>query len=130
MEKHFENMEKERIQKLQAERIDIIKEFVEDTTHLELHSMNDDVWNAYLLAKKQMYFDRIAAEKAQKEAEEAELQKQKEAEEMAKAPIKMQLLSWIDSFELPAVSTETEQSKNILLKFELFKKWAKGEVLK
>jgi colicin import membrane protein len=46
----------------------------------------------------------------------------------AKAPIKKQLTIWVDSFNHGLQPVENEKTKNILLKFEAFKKWAKNEI--
>lgn len=55
-----------------------------------------------------------------------ELKAKKEAEEKAaKAPIKKQLSTWIDTFQIGKPITENELSKEIEAKFESFKTWAK-----
>jgi hypothetical protein len=83
IEKHFENIEKERLENLNIERLEKIKLFVDDTTGLNLSSMEVDVFEAYLSVKKKNYEDkieaekqveleRIAKEKAEKEAIEAQ----------------------------------------------------------
>ena len=61
------------------------------------------------------------------EAERLEAEK-KEAELKAKAPIKEQLNIWVNSFELPSRTIINEQSDEIVLKFEAFKKWAKNQL--
>ena len=61
------------------------------------------------------------------DAERLESEK-KEAELKAKAPIKEQLNVWVDGFELPYRTIINEQSDEIVLKFEAFKKWAKNQV--
>lgn len=61
-EKHFENLEKERIAKIQSERIEQLTPFVESTENLLLSDMDEDVWNAYLSTKKQQFEDKKAAE--------------------------------------------------------------------
>lgn len=79
IEKHFENIEKERIEKIQVERIELISPYVQDTTGLDFRTMQQDVFDAYLAAKKQAYFEFIEAEK---KAEELRIAKEKqEAEE-------------------------------------------------
>lgn len=92
IEKHFENLEKERLQKLQAERIELIRPYVEDVSQLELSSMAGDVFDAYLSAKRQAYQDRIEAEKkaeleriAKEKAEEEERQRIRIENERLKA---------------------------------------------
>lgn len=106
-------------------------------------------------AKAKAEADRIEAEnnaklKAEKEAKakiEAELQakkdaeikaenqrlakleaERKEAEKLAKAPIKNQLVVWVNSFELPECNVENSTSKEIIEKFEAFKKWSINQI--
>lgn len=62
-EKHFENLEKERINKLQFERAEKLSKYVDDISHIDLGNMDDDIWNAYFTAKKQAHEERIAEEK-------------------------------------------------------------------
>lgn len=229
IENHFEKLEKERLEKLQLQRVELLNEFVDDASERDLSSMDEDVWAAYLQAKKNAYFDRIEAEKKaeeerqakikaekeererirkenerlrseaeekeriakieeekrnkaeairlakeQKEREklEAKLKKEREereriereerikrekieaelkakqdaelkaekerlekerlekleAEKLAKAPIKNQLNSWVDSFHLPETKIDNEKALLIISKFNSFKKWAKSEI--
>lgn len=81
--------------------------------------------------------EKLEAEiKAKKDAEhKAELLKQSErlkaeaeAEKLAKAPIKKQLSTWVNSFELPTTNVDNEVSKEVKEKFEAFKKWANNQV--
>lgn len=67
IEKHAENQEKERIKKLQELRVALISEYVEDTTGLDLGNMQDDVFEAYLGAKKQAKADKVEAERVSEE---------------------------------------------------------------
>lgn len=62
-ERHFENLEKERLSKLQNKRVEQLSKFVEDANERDLSSMEEDVWDAYLSAKKKAYEDRIEAER-------------------------------------------------------------------
>lgn len=266
-EKHFENLEKEKLAKLNEARLEKLAPYVEDTTGLDLSGMEEDVWDAYFSTKKakfeaalaeekrleeerienerldklesdrkyeilpllqfdkspknlreiseadyQVYYDdlkaakkahdkkqaeiqaendrlkkeqeikdkkieaerkaakeaeekRIAAEKKEREEKEAaqakkdaaiqaELKKEREAaeklrkekldaevaelkrieaeeleaEKRAKAPVQEKLNLWVDSFELPATDVDNETTKEILQKFEGFKKWAQSQV--
>lgn len=77
-EKYFENLEIERIKKLNAERIELLSPYVEDVTGLNLVSMEEDVWEAYLSAKKSAYGAKIEAERV---AEEERIAKEKAEEE-------------------------------------------------
>jgi len=52
----------------------------------------------------------------------------KEADKLAKAPVKKQLSVWVNSFELPSVQVNNETSKEIQEKFEAFKKWAINQI--
>lgn len=73
IEKHQEILEAKRIEKLNQERIELISPYVEDTTGLDLGSMQEDVFEAYFTAKKNAYEVRIEAErKAEEERLEAE----------------------------------------------------------
>lgn len=84
IEKHAENLERERLEKLQQLRVALLAEYVENASELSLSGMEQDVFEAYLSTKKQQYEDRKAAElKAEQdriarekaEAEEREAQR-------------------------------------------------------
>lgn len=95
-EKHFENLEKERTEKLNAERIELVRPYLEDVEHLVLHDMDNDMFEAYLTIKKRDYnaiqeaikkeeaerLEKIEVEKKRLKAIEVENAKlKKEAEE-------------------------------------------------
>lgn len=63
IEKHYENLEKARIQKLQDERIAEVSKYMESTEALSLGEMDEDFWQAYLTSKKKIHKDKIKAEK-------------------------------------------------------------------
>ena len=106
IEKHAENLEKERLERLQLLRVALLADYVENASDLMLSSMPDDVFEAYLTTKKQQFEDRkaaelkaeqdrIAREKAEAEAREAQrleneklkadaIEKQKEIDRIAK----------------------------------------------
>lgn len=86
---------------------------------------------------------RALVEKALKDKEEAErklleakaaeeVKAKQEADKLAKAPIKQKLRVWTDSFEINRtyIDPENALAKDIILKFEGFKKWAKLEIEK
>ena len=230
-EKHFENIEKERIEKLNSERIELVRPYLEDVEHLVLHDMEEDVFESYLNIKKRNFkaiqeierkeeIERLAkieaeekenerirleneilkkqaekleetrieeekkrieiakieeekrakeeAEKqkkidserkkqaeillkekqkieklkaeleAKKQAEKleekirlkAELEAKKQAELKAKEPVKKQLSTWVDSFEIERSQIDNEISLEIMQKFNSFKKWALFEIEK
>jgi hypothetical protein len=114
----FENEAKQR--KIEAERIE-----AERIAELKRQKAIEDE-NKILKAKIEAErLKRIEAEKIEAERIEAE---RIEAELKAKAPIKEQLNIWVDSFELPYRIVINEQSEEIALKFEDFKKWAKNKI--
>ena len=79
IEKHFENLERERIAQLNQERIDQVAQYEVDAEHLDLGNMADDVWQNYLSGVKSAYEQKVAAEK---KAEEERIAREKaEAEE-------------------------------------------------
>jgi len=79
IENYFERIEKERLEKLQQKRVEELSAYVADAEERELNSMDEEVWNAYLGAKKKEYEDRI---KAERKAEAERIAKEKaEAEE-------------------------------------------------
>ena len=63
IEDHFEILEQKRLEALQAERVEQLSSYVEDAHERNLSDMEDDVWQAYLSAKKKEHEDRIEAEK-------------------------------------------------------------------
>jgi len=63
IENHEEILRKERLAALQLERVNLLSQYVQDAQERNLSSMEDDVWEAYLAAKKQAHIDLIAAEK-------------------------------------------------------------------
>jgi len=63
IENKAENLKKERIEALNNERVELLRPYVDDTTILNLGDMQDDVFNAYLTAKKKDFYDKIEAEK-------------------------------------------------------------------
>ena len=82
IENHFELLEKERVESVQAERVAALSQYVEDASERSLSGMENDVWEAYLTSKKKEFTDKIDAEK---KAEEDRIAKEKaEAEERAR----------------------------------------------
>jgi colicin import membrane protein len=107
IEKHYENLEKERLLKLQNQRISEIEMYLENANEINLAEMAEDVWQAYLATKKKNYEDKIAAEK------KAELEKlEKERKEKLSADRKFltsRLIDFIpdyDNIEFGDISEE------------------------
>lgn len=78
IEKHFENLEKERVAKLQTERLEQVKPFMDSFAlqWLSLWTMSDEVFEAFLQGAKSKFEqkkaqeEKEAKEKAEKEAKE------------------------------------------------------------
>lgn len=71
-EKYFENLEKERLAKLNEERKEAIRPYVGDLGHTDFSNMPDDVWQPYFESKKKAYEDKIEAERLEAERLENE----------------------------------------------------------
>jgi outer membrane murein-binding lipoprotein Lpp len=170
---YYENIEKERIAKLQAERLEAISPYLEEAASRDWASMEQDVFDSYLATtKKKWEVWQAELEKQRKEEEEAkkaqeellkaqqaeiekqraeneklrkaaqeaqakidalaaeEKKKQQEAAKLAKASVNEQLTAWVDSFTLPTTQVSNDTQKDIVAKFEAFKKWAKEQINK
>lgn len=86
IEKKSENLERERVDKLNSERIELVRPYLDEVEHLLLHDMEEDVFQSYLEVKKRNF-------KAIKEAEakeEAERLEKIEAEKKEQQRIKLE----------------------------------------
>ncbi len=63
IEKHQERKEQQRLQKLNEERVALVAPYLEDVAGLNLSFMEEDVFQAYLTAKKSAYEAKIAEQK-------------------------------------------------------------------
>lgn len=126
-EDHWEHERKEQIKKAQEEEQRMLSEkkrLDEAAAKLKAEQEAKAKLEAELKAKKE------AEEKAEKERM-AEIERQnKEAEKLAKAPIKKQLTAWVDSFSLGKPVNENDITIEIERKFESFRNWAKQEIEK
>jgi hypothetical protein len=92
--------------------------------------------NAILKAEREAKSKLEEEIKAKKEAEQIEINKRIEAEELikkqseleAKAPIKKRMSSWVDGFSINEAPIKNDKSEVIKAKFEAFKKWAQKEI--
>jgi len=66
--------------------------------------------------------------KAKKEKEEKERLEKERKENLAKAPLKVKLNSWLDEFSCPDNAEEHEVQSEIIEKFTSFKNWAKNKI--
>jgi len=112
IENYYENLEREKIEKLQSERIELISPYLEDTSNIDFGNMKDDVWEAYFSAKKTAHNDRLEAEK---KAEEDRIAKEKAEAERIR-------LQEIENAKLKAEALkkekELEAERNAKLKAE------------
>lgn len=83
IEKHYENLERQRIEELKQQRIALLAPYaVENVDALGLGIMSEDVWNNFLTGTKANHEAKLAAEK---KAEEERIAREKaEAEEREK----------------------------------------------
>lgn len=85
IEKHYENLEKERISKLQEKRTKELEKYETEVVPESLGSMQDEVWGNYISGIKLGYEARIAAEKkAEEDRIEAERKEKAEQERIRK----------------------------------------------
>ena len=90
IEKHYELQEQKRLEKLQADRAELLAPYVEDAFERDLSKFEDDEFEALLSAKKQAQADKVAAEL---KAEEERIAKEKaEKEAIAKIEIENAIL--------------------------------------
>lgn len=76
IETHFETLEKQRLEALQTERVELLSLYVEDANERQLSAMDTDVWEAYFNSKKKAYEDQKEAERL---AELARIEAEKQA---------------------------------------------------
>lgn len=83
-EKYFENLEKEAKAKKNAERIEIIRPYVDDVAGLDFSDFSDENFDDFVLGKKTRYNEKIEAERLEAVRIEnerlAEIEKQRLAE--------------------------------------------------
>lgn len=131
-------MERQRLAEIENEKIRVEnarlqKEAEEKELALQAERKLQAEKEAEILAEN----DKLQAElQAKKDAEIkaeneclAKIEADKKAAELAaKAPVKKQLSVWVNSFELPECSIKNEASKEIIEKFEAFKKWSINQI--
>ena len=66
--------------------------------------------------------------KAEQERIAAEAKARKEAEKLAKAPIKKQLTAWVEMFDLPKTELNHELVAEFQSKHESMKNWCKIQI--
>lgn len=144
IEKHFENLEKEKQEALHTQRLILITPYVDDITALDFRTMQEDVFEAFLSAKKSAFEASIEAEKKaeaerleairienerieaqrienerlKKENEDKELQLEKERDEAAKAIAETNRLAKIESDKQAAI-LEAQRKETARIQAEL-----------
>lgn len=129
-----QRLENERLKKEAEEKeLALKKERAEaDKKAREEKAKQDAILKAEQESKAKLEAELQAKKDAEIKAENERIEKEKaekaEAEKLAKAPIKKQLSVWVESFEIPAIGVDNETSKEIIAKFEAFKKWSLTQV--
>lgn len=125
-------LEKERAESLAKQKA--IQEEADQKAREE-KAKQDAILKAEQDAKAKIEAELKAKQDAEIKAENERLalmeQQKKEAEKLAKAPIKEQLSIWVDGFKIELPNSELLNNDKALLikqKFEAFKKWAKSEI--
>ncbi|MCP4984909.1 MAG: hypothetical protein GY928_02235 [Colwellia sp.] len=130
-EKHFENLEKERIKQLQESRVKQLSEFIEDAHERELSSMDDDVWESFLATKKQQHLD---LKEAELKRENERIAKEKaEAERIEKQRIENEKLkkeAELREKQIKADKLEADRKEKLRLKAEQKKEDERNEKLR
>lgn len=80
-EKHFENLEKERLVKIQNERVALLVDFLPDANERDLSSMDQDVWESFLSTKKEAHLKDVEEKRIAEEKRQQEIQAEKEEQE-------------------------------------------------
>lgn len=75
IEKHEELKEKKRLEQLQKERVEAVKEYLPDADERDLTQMDDEIWQYFFETKKKAHLDRIEAERKKEEERLAEQKK-------------------------------------------------------
>lgn len=123
--------------KLKAEAEQREKEIAEERKKAEAEKLKlEQEANAKLKAEQEARAKIETELRLKKEAEAkaemdrlAEIERQnKEADKLAKAPIKKQLSIWVDGFSIAEINIDNDKKTLIKEKFESFKKWAKQEI--
>ncbi len=133
IEKHFENIEKERIEKLQTDRFaelckyDLDGEIIESNT--DLGNMADEVWKNFLSGTKLNYDNVIAEEKKAEEAERQRIileEKERIAKEKAERAERERINKENEQLKAEAIENERlakiEQAKRDKVEAERIKK--------
>jgi hypothetical protein len=79
IEDHYEKIERDRLDALQKERVEILSQYLDGANERELCNMDEDVWLAFLDTKKKAHEERLKQE--QEEQLKREEEKRKQAEE-------------------------------------------------
>jgi colicin import membrane protein len=98
----------------------------------KLKAKNDEILKSERAEKvrieKELQDKKDAEIRAENQRKEVERLAKIETDKLAKAPIKNQLLVWVETFELPQLKSDNEKATQIKARFESFKKWAKTEI--
>lgn len=112
--------------KAEAERKILEEQAKKEREEMERKAQEERAKQEAILKAEKEARQKLEAEKLAEE--QAKLQAKKEAGKLEKAPVKQQLSSWVNSFELPNTSVKNDLSNEIKAKFEAFKKWSLTQI--
>lgn len=112
MEKHFENIEKEKLLVLKKEREEMISRFGYDFGNLDLSKIEQSMFDVMLIGAEKAFNDNIAAEKAAEEARianELKLEQEREAQRIENERLKAEALKREEE-----IKKEREEQQRVL----------------
>lgn len=112
--------------KAEAEKKEAEEKAAKERAELEAKAQAEREAAAKVAAELQAKKD--AEAKAEAERLKAEAEAEAARIKAAKAPIKVKLNTWVDSFELPTTDVDNPTTNVIIEKFAAFKAWAKSQV--
>ena len=128
IEKWAEIQEEKRVAKLQAERIEILKQFEVDGSLMLVGSMTDDIWINYLLGVK-LNYEKKKADEAKAETDRIELERLQAEEREAQRLENIRLKQEAELNELK-LEAERKKAKSIKDKADADKAKAEAEAKK
>jgi hypothetical protein len=117
---------KEKMERQEAENRKLKAEAEAREKQIEAEKEKERAERARL--QKELDDKREREARQEQERKDLELKEKKEAERLAKQPVKKQLEVWVNSFEIPDLNIESEKKNQIKEKFESFKRWALIEI--
>jgi hypothetical protein len=125
-------IEKQRLENEQLKLEAIEREKKAEKDRKIAQAKNDEILKAERAEKdkiaKELQDKKDAEIRVENQRREIEILAKKEADKLAKAPIKQQLSAWVETFELPHLQSDNQKAKEVKARFESFKTWAMLEI--